>query len=329
MIFVSKMKSRKIAAIPFERPACMSINAWIERYLADEVPKSKSLIVTVFGDSLLPNASGIWLGELIALMAPFGVSERLVRTSCFRLIDEDWLAARRDGRRSHYSLTPSGTRRIERAYQRVYTPPSLDWDGQWTLVVTPRGGETQPNRSQLRRELEWEGFALLAPGMLIHPVEKAEPLRQLLDELNLKDRAVVLRAGDLKGFGSPGTQALMLQCWNLDDVGARYRSFIEHFRPLLGMLDNAALTPQQAFLIQTLLIHSFRRATLHDPRLPAVLLPAPWPGTTAYELCRSLYALTARGAQAYVASVSGVGEALVASGEMSKQVRERFGGIDV
>lgn len=308
----------------------MSINAWIERYLADEVPKSKSLIVTVFGDSLLPTTPGIWLGELIALMAPFGVSERLVRTSCFRLIDEDWLAARRDGRRSHYSLTGSGKRRIERAYQRVYTPPLQDWDGQWTLVITQRGGDTHPNRGQFKRELEWEGFALLTPGVLIHPVEKAEALRQLLDELNLGEKVVALRARDLDGFGGPnnvGSRSLMLQCWNLDEVGARYHRFIEHFQPLRAKLGKTTLTPQQAFLIQTLLIHSFRRATLHDPRLPTVMLPAPWPGTAAYELCRALYTLTARDAQAHVASVCGVSESSVAAGRIPEQVSSRFGGI--
>lgn len=307
----------------------MSINAWIERYLAAEVPKSKSLIVTVFGDSLLPTTPGIWLGELIALMAPFGVSERLVRTSCFRLIDEDWLAARRDGRRSHYSLTSAGKRRIERAYQRVYMPPLLDWDGRWTLVITPRSGDTHPNRGQLKRELEWEGFALLTPGVLIHPVEKAEALRQLLDELGLRERAAVLRARDLNGFGGPGAEALMIQCWNLDEVGARYRSFIEHFQPLLATLDKTALTPEQAFLIQTLLIHSFRRATLHDPRLPAVMLPAAWPGTAAYELCRALYVLTARDAQAHVASICGDSEPFAVAGNrrVPEQVSSRFGGI--
>ncbi len=307
----------------------MSINAWIERYLADEVPKSKSLIVTVFGDSLLPSAPGIWLGELITLMAPFGVSERLVRTSCFRLIDEGWFAARRDGRRSHYSLTASGQRRIELAYQRVYTPPLKEWDGRWTLVITPRNGDTIPNRAELRRELEWEGFSPLTPGVLIHPVEKADALRQLLEELGLRERVAVFRAGNLEGFGGPGSQELMIQCWNLDEVSERYRRFIEHFQPLLAILAKTALSPQQAFLIQTLLIHSFRRATLHDPRLPAMMLPAAWPGITAFELCRALYSLTVSDAQRHVATVSGIGEPLAAAGEIPAQVGSRFGGINV
>lgn len=294
----------------------MSIDSWIEQHLADEVPKSKSLIVTVFGDALMPLAPGIWLGELITLMAPFGVSERLVRTSCFRLIDEGWLAARRDGRRSHYSLTPSGQRRIELAYRRVYTPPQQDWDSQWTLVVTPKSGDTLPGRAELRRELEWEGFALLTPGVLIHPVEKTEVLRQILDELQLGDRVVVLRARELDGFAAG---EVLRQCWNLDEVAARYRNFSLAFQPLLTRLASTRLTPEQAFLIQTLLIHAFRRATLHDPRLPLAMLPADWPGLAAYQLCRQIYALTGDGVRRHVESVCAVTDSRRAS-----QVSERF-----
>ena len=45
--------------------------------------KAKSLIVTVFGDALVPHGGTVWLGSLIALMAPFGLNERLVRTAAF------------------------------------------------------------------------------------------------------------------------------------------------------------------------------------------------------------------------------------------------------
>ena len=37
------------------------------------------------------------------------------------------------------------------------------------------------------------------------------------------------------------------------------------------------------------MIHDFRRLLLRDPELPAVLLPAKWPGQKARDLCRDLY----------------------------------------
>ena len=131
------------------------LNEWIKRYLKEEEPRSKSLMVSAFGDSIATLSAGIWLRDLIALMAPFGVNERLVRTSAFRLIDERWLEARREGRRSHYSLTESGTRRFELAYGRIYTPPQEQWDGKWTVLLLPRNGETNSERLESRKQLEW------------------------------------------------------------------------------------------------------------------------------------------------------------------------------
>ena len=280
----------------------MKINVWLDRYVAEEAPKSKSLIVTVLGDSILPGASGLWLSELIALMAPFGLSERLVRTSCFRLIEEGWLSTRRDGRRSHYSLTPLGQRRIELASQRIYTAPNDDWDGQWTLVIAPRSAETLPNRVDLRRELEWEGFAALASGVMIHPDAKQAVLQQLLGDLGLTDRVLVFRGARPDGLGATSEPPSLLTFWDLDDVRARYTRFIARFQPLVAALAAASLTPAQAFRVQTLMIHAFRRATLHDPRLPIPMLPADWPGIAAYALCRRLYAITRPLAHAHLAS---------------------------
>lgn len=280
----------------------MKINVWLDRYVAEEAPKSKSLIVTVLGDSILPGASGLWLSELIALMAPFGLSERLVRTSCFRLIEEGWLSTRRDGRRSHYSLTPLGQRRIELASQRIYTAPNDEWDGQWTLVIAPRSAETLPNRVDLRRELEWEGFAALANGVMIHPDAKQAVLQQLLGDLGLTDRVLVFRGARPDGFSAASEPPSLLTFWDLDDVRARYTRFIARFQPLVAALAAASLTPAQAFRVQTLMIHAFRRATLHDPRLPIPMLPADWPGIAAYALCRRLYAITWPLAHAHLAS---------------------------
>jgi DNA-binding transcriptional regulator PaaX len=49
------------------------------------------------------------------------------------------------------------------------------------------------------------------------------------------------------------------------------------------------ITPEDAFLLRTLLIHDWRRLLLRDPELPDVLLPAGWPGRAARQLTRDLY----------------------------------------
>lgn len=305
----------------------MNIGTWLQQTLEEDAPKSKSLIVTVFGDTLMPVSDRIWLGELIELMAPFGINERLVRTSCFRLVDEGWLGARREGRRSEYALTAAGRRRLELAYQRVYRAPLEDWDGCWTLVITPRASEAGFNRVELRRELAWEGFAQVTPGVMIHPLEKSAVLRELLGSRGLDDRVIVLRAAELPGLAA-GTRETMTQCWNLDAVADRYRRFIARHERLETALGRSSLEPRQAFLVQTLMIHAYRRATLHDPQLPAVMLPTDWPGTVAFELCRTLYTRTVDAAQQHLArTLSATTEAIATRTGRPAALEQRFGGL--
>jgi len=62
-----------------------AVARWIRRELAAHPPRARSLLVTVWGDTLAPHGGDVWLSTLIQLLAPFGVNERLVRTSVFRL----------------------------------------------------------------------------------------------------------------------------------------------------------------------------------------------------------------------------------------------------
>ena len=82
-----------------------TIETWFKQLLKESPPRSKSLIITLFGDLIAPHLSSVWLSELIARLAPFGVSEGLVRTSSFRLMEEGWLESRREGRRSRCAST--------------------------------------------------------------------------------------------------------------------------------------------------------------------------------------------------------------------------------
>jgi phenylacetic acid degradation operon negative regulatory protein len=272
---------------------------WIKRALKEEPPRSKSLIVTLFGDSLAPHVPGIWLSELIQLLKPFHVNERLVRTSTFRLAEEGWLESQREGRRSRYSLTLSGMHRVQHAYRRIYAPPPKRWNGVWTAVILGKTGNLAANRAELRRELEWEGFDGLAPGIAIHPCADPATLTEILDRLRLTQNVIVLQARDLDSVSSRPASALAKECWNLDELASLYQDFLTRFQPALPLLHET--DPQMAFLVQTLLIHSFRRVVLHDPRLPSELLPNAWPGHAAYDLCREIYLRTFQSANHHLA----------------------------
>src|ERR1700704_4631100 len=190
---------------------------WIGRALAAAPPKAKSLVVTVWGDSIAPHGGAVWLSALIALLAPFGINERLVRTSVYRLAQEGWLAARQDGRRSLYRLTRQGQRRFEHAYRRIYAPPATEsWDGSWHLVIVPPAAIDKSSRRELRKELGWDGFGVIGPSLFARPartgdeVELSETTRALGIDRNV---AVVTSRTPSRGAGS--IAMLTGDCWDL------------------------------------------------------------------------------------------------------------------
>jgi phenylacetic acid degradation operon negative regulatory protein len=282
--------------------------------------------MTIFGDAIAPHGARLWLGSLIELVAPMGVTDRLVRTSVFRLVQEGWLVASREGRRSSYALLPEARPRFERANRRIYAPPGLDWDGRWTLVMAPNGSISTALRAAVRKELAWEGYAMLAPGLLAHPAADAEPLAEILARTRAAGHIFVCSAAELPGAGSRPLGELVREGWDLSRVVADYRRFIEEFTPLLFLLrDEQDLTPQAAFVIRSLLIHAYRRVQLHDPMLPLALLPQPWPGSEAYALAQAIYRLTWQRAEDCLMEVLRREDAQAPDAEAG--FYDRFGGL--
>ncbi|WP_323140048.1 phenylacetic acid degradation operon negative regulatory protein PaaX [Massilia phyllosphaerae] len=265
-------------------------NQWIDHFLGTDPPRSKSLVMTMLGDAIAPHGTRLWLGSLIELVAPMGATERLVRTSVFRLAQEGWLVANREGRRSSYALQEAARPRFERANRRIYAPPGLDWDGSWTLLLAPNGSITAELRAAVRKELEWEGFAMLAPGLLVHPAFDGDSLAEILTRVDGEGRIFVCNANELPGVGARPLGELVREGWDLSGVMASYRRFIDDFTPLLTLLQaGKSPAPQAAFVMRSLLIHAYRRVQLHDPMLPLDLLPQPWPGSEAYALAQAIY----------------------------------------
>ncbi|MEP5624759.1 MAG: PaaX family transcriptional regulator, partial [Hyphomicrobiales bacterium] len=83
----------------------------LDQFLDPFPPKAAQLIVSIYGDIVEPRGGVLWMGDLIALCARFGVNESLVRTAVSRLVSRNQLSGERIGRRSYYGLT--ATARIE------------------------------------------------------------------------------------------------------------------------------------------------------------------------------------------------------------------------
>ncbi|MEO7954258.1 MAG: phenylacetic acid degradation operon negative regulatory protein PaaX [Polaromonas sp.] len=256
--------------------------------------KAGSLIMSVFGDVVLPRGGRIWLGSLIKLLEPLLINERLVRTSVFRLAKEEWLRTEQRGRRTDYLLTPTGLRRFEEASRHIYTSNHLDWDRRWRLIFTV--GELAPKeRERVRRALFWQGFGVLGSDCFVHPNADLTDTFDALMTDGMSDLLVKLMpmlAAEVASGLTADHIALVNKAWNLEQLASAYGIFVDCYQPILEELrldSHSETDDESAFLIRILLIHDYRRLLLRDPELPDVLLPAQWSGKKARQLCKELY----------------------------------------
>jgi phenylacetic acid degradation operon negative regulatory protein len=289
-------------------------------------PKAKSVIITVYGDSVMHHGGSAWLGSLIKLVQPLGLNERVVRTSVFRLAKEEWLTADQIGRRSFYRLTEAGRHRFDTAHGRIYHHASRPWDGAWTFVIIDFAAMQPDRRDALRSDLRWQGFGQLAPGVLLHPDPDEAALRQALADAGAPSTALVMRATADAGART-ANRDLVNRCWDLKRLAADYAAFLDTFRPVWQALNGAEhLDPKTCFVVRTLLMHAYRRVLLRDPKLPDELLEANWPGTSARLLCRNLYRLIQAAAEQHLMAELESADGAVPEAHPTYYLR--FGGLE-
>ena len=295
--------------------------ALVSRFQRQRPLRCGSLIITVFGDAIAPRGGAIALASLIDVMAPFGVAERLVRTSVARLATDDWLTSQRVGRLSEYRLSASGRERFIEATRRIYAGPTTSWTGRWTMVLVPRIATA--DRQRVRELLRWEGFGELEAGVLAHPTLAPSEARAHLAVLGLADRVIVLSS---QTVSPTENRRLVTEGWDLRDLAARYVRFVKGFSPVLAALaGRARVAPLSAFLVRTLLIHEYRKIHLRDPLLPPSLLPTHWPGTAAYELCATIYGKVFPAAEEHLSAVGARLDGRLP--ETDTSVYDRFAGL--
>jgi phenylacetic acid degradation operon negative regulatory protein len=236
--------------------------------LRAEPSRTWSLIVTLYGDAVVPRGGTLWLGTLLAVFDALGIGGNVVRTAVSRLTADGWLERLRVGRNAFYRLAEQGQETFTAAAARVYAADAPAWDGRLDLVIA-----SGPDRDADRDALEAAGFTALGAGIFLAPAAAAPP------------QAAVIR---LRAGGAPDEmRRLARQLWLSPRLEAGYRRFLQTFAPLQEAA--AGLNALDALLARLLLVHDYRRLVLRDPLLPAALLPPDWPGSAARALCARLY----------------------------------------
>lgn len=252
--------------------------------------RPQDLVFTLYGEYLLDREDAPWVGAIIALLQPFGLSEGAVRTVLSRMAGKGWLETRRIGRNAFYELTPRGRRLLEEGQARIYRP-SWDgpWDERWFLLAYSIPEDARKLRDRLRDRLAWLGFGSLGNGLWISPHDVERQVEELSEQLGLEEHLECFRAERVAG--APVTE-LVARCWDLEAVDRNYRAFVGRWAPELERLQDAAeaeISDEECYTLRFDLIHEFRAFPLEDPYLPRPLLPEAWAGEDATRVFHALH----------------------------------------
>ncbi|MCU4160841.1 PaaX family transcriptional regulator [Acidiphilium sp. AL] len=250
------------------------MNAHVAAILArlqEQPSHTGSLIVTLFGDAILPRGGAVALSTIIELCAAIGIGSGVVRTAVSRLAADGWLVATRQSRASFYRIGPARSGEFIRAARHIFGPARRQGVHRLTIVLSEPGEAREAARDRLAKLgfVAWQGV-MLAPERPLPP-------------------SFAAGVTALTATATPeALQRLAAKAWRLEVLGERYQSFIEAFESLARQ--TRRLDACDALIARTLLIHDYRRIILRDPRLPGAFLPEQWQGHAARGLCGALYA---------------------------------------
>src|SRR5881392_3572583 len=232
--------------------------ARIIQQLKREPSRTGSIVVTVFGDAIVPRGGSVWLGTLLEFFEQLDIDASVVRTAMSRLTADGWFERSKIGRNSFYRLVQSGRQTFDIATKHIYDPPLSDWTGRFELLLIGNGEDRDASREALKNA----GFGSPLPGVWVAPSGVPVPEEAA--------RAIRLEVSAEDDSG----RRLLSESWPLDRTADAYLKFMKIFEPVRARINRRArLSDSEAFTARILLIHYYHRVVLRDPLLPTSLLP--------------------------------------------------------
>jgi phenylacetic acid degradation operon negative regulatory protein len=242
--------------------------------LKREPSRTGSIIITMFGDAIVPRGGSVALATLLEFFEALAVDATVVRTAMSRLTADGWFERNKVGRNSFYRLVQKGRLTFDIATRHIYDPPPPDWTGRFELLLIGNAEDRDASREALKNA----GFGSPVPGVWVAPSGVPIP--------EAASRAIRLEVSAEDDSG----RRLLAESWPLDRTADAYLKFMKTFEPLRAFIERREkLGDADAFTARVLLIHHYRRVVLRDPLLPVALLPKNWPGRAARALCGEIY----------------------------------------
>src|SRR5436190_12523693 len=205
-----------------------AIASLVKKFHAHKPTRIWSLIVTLYGDAIVPRGGSLWIGSLIDIMELFDIDAGHVRTAISRLSSDGWLSRVKRGRASHYRLSKRGEGGFLDATQRIYFGEQKSFYGNLRIAIL------EPDLADpagTRRALRSADFVALSPSVQLSLVEPAASLSARKGVYILKNK-----------IGEP-ERHLASAAWKLPATAMAYEAFTAQFSSLESAIERREPSP--------------------------------------------------------------------------------------
>src|SRR5258708_8994849 len=108
--------------------------------LKREPSRTGSIVITLFGDAIVPRGGSVALGTLLEFFKTLDIDSSVVRTAMSRLTADGWFEREKVGRNSFYRLVQRERLTFDIATPHIYGPPASGWTGRLQLLLIAHGG---------------------------------------------------------------------------------------------------------------------------------------------------------------------------------------------
>ena len=194
--------------------------------LKREPSRTGSIVITVFGDAIVPRGGSVWLGTLLEFFEDASTSTAAwCARRCRGSPPTAGSTREKVGRNSFYRLAKKGRQTFDAATKHIYDPPPSDWTGRFELLLIGNGEDRDASREALKNA----GFGSPLPGVWVAPSGVPVP-EEAASAIRLE-----VSAEDDSG------RRLLSESWPLDRTADAYLKFMKTFEPL-ARLDRPART---------------------------------------------------------------------------------------
>lgn len=243
---------------------------------------SRTLLVTLLGAFARRTDNWLPISGIVSLLDALEVEESSVRTGVSRLKKRQWLEPEKRDSRNGYQLTQLARRTLSSGDKFVWharEPAALD-EG-WCIASFSVPETERARRHLLRSRLASLGFGNVGAGVWLAPARMHADAMNVIDSLGLAEYTNLF-VGQHRG--GQDLHEMVRASWDLDDIDARYRTFVAAHTADIDKLETVRgsdIPVDEAFVRYMRALDDWRMLPMRDPGLPRELLPHDWAGDDA------------------------------------------------